>query len=252
MHRFPTLVFALLALVLTAPLHAQNNEPDHPLLIVTGEAQVSVKPDRAIVRLGAVAQANNAAAAQDQVNQIMQRAIEAIGDQDIPKSKMSTAGISLSPVYSRPPRPEPRPRGEVGPDHPDSQEPRIVGYRASNTLRIEVDNLSKVGPVIDAGVKSGANHIESVSFGLKDDKDARSRALTAAAREAQDKAQALAKAMNVELGTIWRLDEQHVGVMHAGMDRGVRMMAMEAAPTPVEPGEVIVNASVRVQYRLDD
>ena len=77
-------------------------------------------------------------------------------------------------------------------------------------------------------------------------------ALQAAAKEAQDKAKTLAKAMNVDLGEVWRVDEQHVGVRATGMDQGMRMMAMEAAATPVEPGEVIINASVRVQYRIED
>ncbi len=35
--------------------------------------------------------------------------------------------------------------------------PRIVAYDASNTVSVRLQNLSLVGPVIDAGLKAGAN-----------------------------------------------------------------------------------------------
>ena len=34
------------------------------------------------------------------------------------------------------------------------QEPRIVGYRASNVIEVRLDDLEKVGPVIDAGIEA--------------------------------------------------------------------------------------------------
>lgn len=253
--RSPILSSLMLTLMLCLPaaVHAQDDDVEHPLLIVSGQAEVSVKPDQAIVRLGAVAQAETAAEAQNDVNKVMQQAIEAIKDLGIADQKLSTAGISLSPVYSQPRPPRPLPRdGRERQDVDEPFEPRIVAYRAHNTLRIEVDDLTKVGPVIDSGVKTGANNIEGVAFGLKNDKDARSRALQNAAKEAQDKAQALAKAMDIDLGPIWRIEEQHVEVRPVGFDRGMRMMAMEAAATPVQPGQVDVTASIRVQYRLDE
>ena len=244
-----TAIAALLVSLMASAAFGQRagDDSEIPLIIVNGQAEVSVKPDRAVIRLGAAGQAETAAAAQDRVNQIMQQAIEAIRQLPVPGEKIRTSGLSLSPVYSQPPGGNrPRPRVEV--EGAEGFEPRIVAYRAHNTITVELDDLAKVGPVIDLGVRAGANQIQGLSFNVKNDTQARSQALTAAVKEARAKADAIAKAMNVELGGVWRVDE---GTSVTPFDMGrQRMMAMEAA-TPIEPGQVSVQSNVTVQYRIE-
>jgi uncharacterized protein YggE len=116
-----------------------------PLISVSGRAEVGVKPDLAVLRLGATAQADSAAEAHGRVSQIMSAAIENIRALDVPEESISTSSLTMYPVYS-----QPGPR-EV------NFEPRIVGYRASNTIRIELTDLQAVGAVTDAAVGSGAS-----------------------------------------------------------------------------------------------
>src|SRR5690606_4529379 len=49
-----------------------------PVLTVSATAEVSIEPDRAIVRLGALAEAEEAADAQNGVNETMQRILDAM------------------------------------------------------------------------------------------------------------------------------------------------------------------------------
>src|SRR5688500_16952987 len=53
-------------------------QPRQSLLTVSGHGESAAKPDRAIVRLGAVAQANAARDAEEQVNEIVQKSLDAI------------------------------------------------------------------------------------------------------------------------------------------------------------------------------
>jgi uncharacterized protein YggE len=226
----------------TAP---DDRVPRPPTLTVNGDADVSVRPDEATIELGALAQAEQASAAQQRVNEIVAKATEAIVALGVPQDRISTTQITLQPVYSQPdPRPRPDGRGV------EPAEPRVVGYRAGNVVRVRLNDLSKVGPTIDAGVASGANQLQNLWFGLSDDADARKRALTAASAEARAKAQAIADALDVRLVSIHEVTEGGVHVLRPQANRMMDMAVAAEVATPVQPGQVTVNASVTLTYRI--
>jgi uncharacterized protein YggE len=204
-----------------------------PLLSVTGSSEVRVAPDQASVTVGVLAQASKAQDAQEQANQIAQRFLDAVAKLGIQKKDIQTSQLSLSPVYENP-----KP-GEA---------PRISGYRAENSLGVRLDDFKLIGPVIDAGVASGANNIQGVSFSVKDDIEARLRALTLAAAEAKRKAETMAQALGITLDGVFDVVESGAQVMPNYYD-GRGMAAMKAA-TPVEPGQISVNAMMTVRYAI--
>ncbi len=227
------------------PGHPGFPPPVEPgTLTVTGTSEVRVKPDQAIVRLGAVAQAPQAADAQSQVNEKMAAAIKAMGELGLAKEKLSTVNITLQPVYESPNR-------NQGPDDNVPTEPRIIAYRAGNTLQVIVDDLAKVGQVIDANVKAGVNQIQSVNYQLNNDQAARGAALVHAAGEARGKARMMARAMDVTLDRIKEVREEGVYIDNPQPWQGMAFAArMDMAATPAEPGEITVRATVVVTYTL--
>jgi uncharacterized protein YggE len=128
-----------------------------------------------VVRLGAVAQSAQAGDAQKLVAETVAKTIDAVKKLGIDEKSIRTAGVSLTPVYTDF---QPRPGQQ-------QQEPRISGYRASNTIEVRLDDLAKLGPVIDTGVSTGANNVEGVDFQLKDDGPQRKAALKQAATDAR-------------------------------------------------------------------
>lgn len=233
----------LTILFLTTAVSAQpiHPMPDFPTITVTGEATVAAKPDRAVVSLGAVAQADDAAAAQQRVNDIMQKAIDAIRQAGAPEDQIQTAGLSLHPVYSQPDR-----RAQNAEPHT----PTIVAYRASNTVRVQLDDLDLIGKVIDAGINAGANQLEGISFELKDDTQPRSQAIQQATHNARQKADVIAVASDTRLSTPHNITEGGVNII-TPVYRGARAMAAMEMDTPVQPGQVQIRASVTVTYRIE-
>lgn len=225
------------AAMASAPASAQRDgraDADPSLLTVSGNGETRVEPDVATVRLGITRQSSSAAGVQQQVNEVAQAILNAVTRVGIDRRQIQTSQLTLHPIYApqKPENPEP---------------PRIVAYRASNIVSIRVEDLSKAGPVIDAGLKAGANQLEGIHFGLKNELPAREAALREAIREAQSKARVLAEALGVRLGKVHEVQEGGVSIrppVYAGA-----MMRAEAA-TPVSPGEVTVNANVTVRYRL--
>jgi uncharacterized protein len=210
--------------------------PSQPIIIVTGSGDTDVQPDRAVLSLGAIAQEKDAATAQQKVSQIIQKSLDALEAMGIKKEKIRTQSITLRPIYH-----------QSAPDGTLSRR-KIVGYEASNTLQITLDDLTQIGPAIDAGVAAGADNIEGVDFSLQDDTAATQEALKRATTQA--KAHAIADALGVHLG-------QAVEVNEGGVQRIMPMMAMTTmssevgSSTPVQPGQIKISAQVTVTYKIN-
>jgi uncharacterized protein YggE len=210
-------------------------------LTVGGHGEVSVAPDRAVLRLGAVAQAAKASEAQSQVNQVVQKIIKDIKTLGVADKNIATIDLSIYPVYGNQ-QPEPQDQ---------TTQPVIRGYRASNIIRVQIENLERLGGVIDAGLNAGANRIEGLSFDLKDDGASRAQALRLATEEADAKANAIARAMGVEIVGIKQISEAGVSLVRPQMDSGP-VFSARAAATPVQSGQVRVEASLTVSYYITD
>ncbi len=229
-----------IALLLAATALADDMVTPRPMLSVSGRGEVTVEPDRAIVSFGAVVQTEEAAAAQEQVNETMSDTIDAITRLNIPRNKLTTTDLMLQPIY------EPA-RAAAG------RTPKVTAYRASYTLTVVVDDIAKTGDVIDAGLSSGVNRFQDVQFTLKDDSAARNEALKQAVASARSKAAAIAEAMDVKLQYPLRISE---GGDYGPMPRPTRaggraMMAAAEFDTPVQAGELTISASVSVDYAID-
>jgi uncharacterized protein YggE len=207
-----------------------------PVIVVNGSAEVQVAPDEATVRLGIVRQAATAQAAQEQASAVAKEILNAVVKSGILANQIQTARLVLSPVYA--------------PRSPESRDaPRIVAYNATNTVSVRVENLSLVGAVIDAGLKAGANQVEGVRFGLRNDLPAREEALKRAVQEARSKASVMAEALRVNLGEVLEASEAGVSVTPFA-EAGVAQLRAAAADTPVSPGQVQIQANVMVRYRI--
>jgi hypothetical protein len=229
-----SIALALLFLFLQRP-----DAPAPSVIIVSGNAQLLVAPDEATVRLGVVRQATTAQTAQEQANAVVQEILSSIGKVGIPANQIQTARLVLTPVYA--------------PRNPDSRDaPRIVAYNATNSVSVRVSNLSLVGGVIDAGLKAGANQLEGVQFGLRNDTASREEALKQAVQEARSKAQVMADALRVNLAEVLEASEGGVSVvLFAENGASPRLsFAASSAETPVAPGQIQVHANVTIRYRI--
>jgi hypothetical protein len=224
--------------------YAWSQQPPAPrpengsTLTVAGQGEVAAAPDRAVVRLGTEAQAPEAAGAQAQVNTVMQRAIERIKALGIEERKIQTTGLQLYPNYTSP---------------APNEAPHIAGYRASNSIQVEVENLALIGKIIDEGVAAGANRQEGISFDLQNDAAPRAEALRRAVMEARGKADAMAGALGVRIAGISEVTEGGVNVVPPiPRPMGMMMARSDAMSTPVQPGELRVQASVTIRYRISE
>jgi uncharacterized protein len=202
----------------------------------SGEATVSAKPDRAQISIGVVTQAPTAQAASaqnaTQTSAVLDAVKRALGS----NGEIKTSGYSISPQYQ----------------YTNGRPPKITGYQASNSVLATVDDLSLTGKVVDAASDAGANNITGISFSLRDDNAIRAQALAEAALKARSAAEAIAKALNVHIARVLEADTTEAPVVRP-MNKAFAMMSEGAAPrapTPIEPGDLDVRASVTVSFEV--
>lgn len=216
---------------------SRGDEP-RPTISVSTQAEVSADPDQAVVRLGAIAEAAEAAAAQMQLNTVMQKVIAAVTAAGVESRAMRTDSLSLSPIY----RPQ-------NPRDPQPQEPHITGYQAQNVVTIELDDITKVGAVVDAAIGAGANRLEGVMFGLRNASAAQAQAFEQAVKEARAQAETIATAAGLRILGVASITANG-GYTRPPMPYQARAFAAEAA-TNIQPGQVDVSASVTASYFIE-
>ena len=100
-------LIAVVALLVSAPALADSDFP--PAISVTGEASISVPPDRVEIDAGVATDAKTAREASDANNAAMGKVIAALKGAGIDEKDMQTSRLSLQPQYSAPAS-DPRPR----------------------------------------------------------------------------------------------------------------------------------------------
>jgi len=239
---------ALAAALLLPACAARAQEPGSPTpparertITVTGTGVVDREPDQAVIMLAVENMARTADAAAQANAETMERVIAALRRLGLDRDRIRTVSYQLHPEYARD---EPRPG--------QPYEPRIVGYRAMNMVRVTLDDIARVGEVIDAALGAGANRVTGLSFQLRDPERARIDALALAVQNARGEAQALADALGETLGPA--LDVSTTGRIPQPvpymMDAVAARAELAAAPTPIEPGTLRVEATVTIVYRL--
>lgn len=227
---------ALPAMTVTAqqPTAPTANVSDGTLLSVSARGEASRAPDVATLSAGVVTQATDANAAlranAEQMNRVMQ-AIRAAG---IAERDIQTSGLNIYPQYR----------------HLDGQEPTIQGYQASNTVNLKLRDVTRLGEVLDALVRNGANQVNGPSFEIDAPEPAYDEARRAALETARARAELYAQSLGLRVRRIVSISEGG-GFMPGPMLQSARAVAFDsAAGSPVSPGENTLSINLDVVFEL--
>lgn len=213
-------------------------EPSARTLRVEGEGEAKAAPDEGWIDLAVETRASTAKAAGEENARKMERVISALTAAGLARKALDTKHYTVYPEYTQP---EPR------------SEPKLSGYRATNTLSVHVRELSRMGELIDRALGAGANRVDSVRFGLSQEQAVRAEALRQAVERARRSAEVLASALGVRLGPV--LDASTVAEVPQLFPA---RMKLEAAPqgggptTPIQPEEQTVTARVAIIYSIEE
>ncbi len=206
---------------------------------VIGHAVVEAVPDHVTVRIGVSNRASTPTAALDQNSAAARKVIDFAKAFGIAERDIQTDAVNLSPLF----------KTVRDPNGNTRQEPD--GYTASNTVRVKLSELPKLGAFMRQALDQGANNINSVQFGLSNSQSALDDARTRAVEDAVRQAQRLADAAKVKLGKIQEI--LHPPRSQGGSERiaGMAARTAAAAPVPVEAGSLQITADVEIIWAIE-
>jgi uncharacterized protein YggE len=213
---------------ITSPAASSTTTSIESGVFTSGDASVSKKPDQAFLYAGVVSQQTTASAAQSDLASKAAKLIARVKALGVADKDLNTGSYSIGPTYT--------PGGET-----------VNGYRASEQLQVTWHDVNTVGKALDAIVQEGGATNVGASFGLADPKTAQAEARTLAIADARSRAQAMASAAGVRLGSVIRVsDLSSSGLPSARFNVG----AAAPAATQLPVGELTVTVTVEVDFGI--
>jgi uncharacterized protein YggE len=218
-------------LAVAAPAVAQNQppQPREPVVVTSGEGVVKRVPDRAWVTITAESRAKGPKEAQKMNADAMSAVMQRLKGTGLPADAIRTLSYDLQPEF----------------DYVDGRQ-KLRGYVARNSVEVRVDDLPRLGEILDAAVTSGATNVGGVRFDVKDRDAAEREALKLAVADARARADAAAAGAGIKIERVLRIEE-HRAVLPP--PRPMPMAAMReaglmAAEPPIAAGEIEIKANV--------
>jgi len=200
-------------------------------ITIVGVGEVSATPDVAHISVGVQTDAKTAAEALEKNTKLMRKVFETIKTLNIPEQDIKTTQFAISPRW----------------DRRNNQTPTIAGYSASNSVLLKLRKMDSLGQVYDMLVKSGANQMGNINFGIEDTNDLLDEARIKAVKDAKRKAKLYAEAAGVTLGLI-----RHISEPSSSNNRnaGMMMRASHAEAAPIATGSQSISAQITIVWEL--
>jgi uncharacterized protein len=223
----------LLVLAAAVPFAAQRppQSKTESEIVTYGSGEVTLSPQRAVLRIGVATHAPRASDASSQNAQAMKAVVEALARVGVPRDSLQTVAFGVGPNY----------------DYDSGQ--RLIDYEAHAAVRLTVRDLSIIGRLIDVALEAGATDVGNVGFESDSMEIARRKALAQALGKARGDAEALAQAAGGSLGQPLEVKarDAHFPDYEAFASSGYMLRQSQ---TPITPRDVVVRVAVEARWHL--
>jgi len=212
------------------------------VISVTGTATTSVDPNLLVIQFGVETQENTAKNALESNSVLMNNVVDAIMASGISEDELSTSRLSIYPVY------------DSYRDSDGRYTQELIGYRVTNNIMVETENLDLAADIIDGAVSAGVNRVDSVYFTLtpeiqmqiKDD------LLGKAVLNAKSKAEKALAPLNHQIIGVKSVSLSEFGMPPpiAYMDFAIAESASFKASTPIFTSEQDVTTSASIVFLI--
>ena len=229
-HKFPATLLAW-AIVTPATAFAQAATcVAPPEVLTTATGRVTLPPDRAIVQFGITVDDNTAALAAARNSVVLQSLVDTLAGLGFPAESLIRMAYTVQPQL----------------DYQAGH--RIVGYRSRSVIRLTIENLDRLGVIVDAALTAGAPDIHNVRLESEQAPPARDSALAQAVRQARSEAETLAMAAGTTLGQLLSIS---TGGRYTGVQGGVFSQSASYGPVfDLNNRDVVVQVAVETRWAL--
>lgn len=159
---------------------------------VSGTGTVTLEADSATIRAAVITRAGDVLDAAKQNAEKMNAIQSALNENGVKSENVSTENFNVYQETKYNSR---------------TQENVPGDYRVTNEILVTVKDISKIGNIVDLCLKSGANSLSSITYGVSNPQTAEKQARTLAIQQAQENANLLAGASGAQLGKVLQIKE---------------------------------------------
>ncbi|HZS29057.1 MAG TPA: SIMPL domain-containing protein [Candidatus Angelobacter sp.] len=220
-------------LCLAGVLSAEENTLPKVVRVV-GTSEVKVVPDRAVIDIGVEKQDSRATTAKHAEDTAIRKILASLRANAIDEKDMQTTYLSLQPrtIYVK--------------------KVRTSYFVAEQTLTVTVRDLSKLDGILESLVQAGGNRIDQISYEVSDLRKYRDQARDLAVKAAQEKAEALARAVGQNIGKAQTIEEVNDTAYGYYANSTLGMVKKTRSPAPsIALGQKTITASVSVAFDLN-
>jgi uncharacterized protein YggE len=211
-----------------------QSQPLLRTITVSGTGLITMTPDIAYIYIGVRSQDASASVATTDNNTRALAVIEAIKAAGVAEKDIQTTNFSIYPQQQ----------------YDNNGNMTGIVYVVENTVYVTVRDLVKIGSLLDASVRAGANSINSISFDLADKTAALSQARSAAVAEARKQADELTNATGVTLGAVQTISYYDSTPPIALQYSRADMAVGGGGSVPVQTGSMQISTTVSIVYEI--
>lgn len=211
--------------------------PSAGQIAVSGIGSVTVPPTTASLSITIIATGPTAALASEDNARTSKAVRDALGRSELKPADIKGSSLAVGPRW----------------DFEEGRKPKRSAYEATNTIKVETENLNALGAVIDIALAAGASEISDVSFSSREIESARASALTKAVTAARNEAEVIARANGGSLGALVLMNTQPQQRGY-GLEEVVvtanRKRGSTAVPSHIAPGDITVTSRIEGRWHF--
>ena len=201
-------------------------------IVIQGQGSVSVEPDQIRFVIGVDARAPKASVAYKAVEKKMQQIMTALSDFDIPEADIQAMDLSINPVV----------------DYQRQQE--IIAHDAKRNIAVKLMDIDQYGAIMESLGRLGVMRFENVQLASSRQQALALQALEAAYKNAENKAQVLAKASGRKVRGLIYIKEH--GSRPAPVFKGrMAMMASSESAATTSKGSIGVESTITATFEIE-
>lgn len=201
---------------------------------VSGTGEVYLVPDIAYVYIGTRSEAADVGTALNDNNKQAQNISTVLSGMGLDPKDIQTTAFNVYPMQN----------------YDQNGQPTEIRYVVENTVYVKVRELGKLGELLDAVVRSGANQINGISFDVQDRKTAETEARKLAIENAKERALEIAGVAGVELGELLSINVSSYGNVQPMYDSKGGGYSTALSSTPIASGQLLITADANLTYEL--
>lgn len=230
------IIVALLVVGILVGYSIFNKKGTEKTVTVNGNSQMTVAPDQVVVNLLIQTKNTKADIAKNDNAIISDKVISGLVRIGIDRENIETENYNIYPEYDW-----------------NSGTQKLLGYIASNYIKIKTDKFDRVGKIVDVAVDNGGL-VNYINFELSTAKsnEYKAKVLAEASKDAKTKAEAIAEGLGRKVGSLVSVSTSDYYYNPYPLYRmdAAEGVNVKTVATDIQPKSLDITASVTVVYEI--